>query len=94
MKKTLEQQIANAISAKSLLDNPTLKDAFEEIKQSYINALIAAPLRDVEGMQKIKMMIGTVDKLKQTLEIYVNGGKVAEKELSWLQRAKQKLKVV
>jgi len=85
---------ARGISARALLENKTLVDAFREIREHYVSALVSAPLRDVEGMQKIKMMIGTVDKLKETLEVYVSSGKVAEKELSWLERAKKKLRVV
>ena len=89
--KNLEKQVSRGERARQLLENSVLPEAFAAIKEVYTKALVEAPIRDIEGIQKLKIMIGLVDKLKETLETFVNDGKVAVKELSWLQKKAGKM---
>lgn len=73
-------EIARGHSAARLLGDPLIAEAFDLIRAEYISAWEAAPVRDVEGRERIWAHLQALGKVKAHLETVVNTGKMAEKQ--------------
>ena len=62
--------------AQELLDDPVLDQAFTDVKQDFIDAIVATGPEDIEGMQKAKICIHLVDKVREKLERKVKNAKL------------------
>ena len=81
--KELDRQ--RGINARLLLETPLLVEAFAETRKEYIAAWEKTPVRDHEGREKLWLMVRTLDKVKGHLQTVMEGGKLAERELTDLQ---------
>lgn len=81
--KELDRQ--RGINARLLLETPLLVEAFTETRAEYIAAWEKTPVRDHEGREKLWLMVRTLDKVKGHLLTVMEGGKLAERELTDLQ---------
>lgn len=78
---TLEEQVYNADRAKEVLDNEAFQAAVREIQAEIMQQWETSPARDVEGREKLWLMLGLLKKLTTTLETTMAGGRHAMAEL-------------
>ena len=80
MDKT-EYEIQRGERAEALLQDELLNDCLETIKQGYMEKWQESPERDVEGRERIRLMVKTVDLLRAELRSVLDTGKVAKATL-------------
>jgi hypothetical protein len=78
---SLDADLDRASRAKALLDNPTLQEAFALVAQAIHEAWEAAPVRDTEGQQILKLELKLLANVKAQLELAIADGKKAAFEL-------------
>jgi hypothetical protein len=86
---TPEQEAQRGQDAKRLLDDPLLKEAFDAIEQEFVDQWKKAPVRDVEGREKLWLMLQLLNKVHSHLEAVMASGRLAEATLA--QRLKRRL---
>lgn len=84
-----EQEAQRGQDAKRLLEEPLLKEAFETIEQELIEQWKQAPARDVEGREKLWLMLHLLNKVHGHLESVMASGQLAQATLA--QRVKRAL---
>ena len=89
MDKT-EYEIRRGERAEALLQDELLNDCLETIKQGYMDKWLDSPERDVEGRERLRLMVKTVDLLRTELQCVLDTGKVAKPTLR--QRAGETLR--
>jgi vacuolar-type H+-ATPase subunit B/Vma2 len=90
---TIEQRIYNGDQARLVLENEAFAAAFADMKAEFSTAMFATQARDVEGREKLYMMVKLADKLEAILRASLDDGKLAKHELrherSLAERAKE-----
>lgn len=86
MTKPLEQRIYDGDQARLVLENEAFTQAFADIRQEYTTAWMDSPARDVDGREKLYLMLKLTDKLQATLEAAMTDGKLARIELEHQER--------
>jgi len=89
MTDKLEYEIRRGERAEALLQDELLNDTLETIKQGYMERWLDSPERDVEGRERLRLMVKTVDLLRSELQVVLDTGKLAKQTLR--QRAGQTL---
>lgn len=79
---TPEQEIYRAQRAKYLLDNEVFVDAFDQIKAEISEQWKSSPARDVEGREKLWLMLRMLERVQACLTATMDGGKLARAELA------------
>jgi len=90
MTDKLELEIDRGEHAERLLRDPLLNSTLDRIEQEYIEKWKSSPARDEVGRETLWLMVKTVHKFRQELEIVLDAGKSAKATLA--QRAGQTLK--
>lgn len=80
---TLESRIYDGEQARQVLENPAFAKAFDDIKTEYINVWMNSPARDVEGREKLFLMLKQVEKLQITLTSAMEDGKMARVQMEY-----------
>lgn len=75
---TIEQRIYDAAKANEVLENEAFQKAFEDIRKEYIDAWTNSPARDVDGREKLYLMLQLTNKLQATLHGMLADGKQAQ----------------
>ncbi len=88
----LHEERSKAARAKTILDDPLVAGAFDNLEERYMQALRDAPLRDVVGLQTLKIMLATVSQVRQHLEEMIRTGKLADKRLEIIDRMREEIK--
>jgi hypothetical protein len=78
---SLDADLDRASRAKALLDNSTFQEAFALVAQAIHEAWEAAPVRDTEGQQILKLQLKLLSDVRANLERAIADGKVAAHEL-------------
>jgi hypothetical protein len=78
---TLEKRIYDGDRAREVLENEAFSQAIADIKQEYTNAWMNSPTRDVEGREKLYLLLKLADKLEATLAAALTDGKMARIDL-------------
>ena len=86
---TPEQEQQRGRDAQRLLEDPLLIEAFDTLEQEIMRSWKTAPARDVEGREKLWMMLHLLQKARNHLESVMQSGKLAEATLA--QRARRAL---
>lgn len=81
MAKTIEQRRYDGERAREVLQNEAFAQAFEDIRQEITKTWMDSPARDMEGREKLHMMLKLTDKLQATLEAALNDGTMAKLQL-------------
>lgn len=81
--RPLEQRIYDGDQAKEVLANPAFAQAFEDIKQEYINVWMNSPARDEEAREKLYLMVRLTCKLEETLKGMMADGKMARVQVEY-----------
>ncbi len=88
---TPEQEIYRANRAKEVIENEAYIEAFEMIHTEIKNQWETSPARDTTGRETLWLMQGLLKKLQSALEMTMQSGKLAQKELEHRSKV-QKLK--
>lgn len=78
---TLEQRIYNADRAREVLENEAYQQVFTDAKQEITDQWTKSPARDVEGREKLWLMLSLLSKLEAMLQESLDSGKLAKLEL-------------
>ena len=77
----IEQKIARGVEAQSLLNNELFNQAFTDIKSEILEQWQNSPARDIEGREKLFLMLKMAEKFKANLTRVIETGKIAQIEL-------------
>ena len=87
--KNLSTDIKKGISAKSLLDDDSFKEAVKTLKATYIQGMLDTPIRDSEGRDILCLSHKVLDAIVQQLETVADGGTIAKNDLEELRKMKK-----
>lgn len=85
-----EHEIRRGEHAATLLNDELLQEVFATMKQEYMTKWLDSPERDVEGRERLRMMVKLLDKLRGDLAMVLETGKFAK--LSLAQEIGERLK--
>ena len=77
----LRQEMQVGQDIEILLQNETLKNTFNDLKQIYLNEMINTKLQDDDARRKCYELYHTVNQFEKHLEEYVTTGKLAKQTL-------------
>lgn len=77
----MSEAIQDGQEAERLLQHPLLTQAFELIEQDIQKQWLNSPARDVEGREKLHLMVKMLHRLKFQLQSVVENGKIMQKTL-------------
>lgn len=89
---TISERISNADRAREVLDNEAFQQAFEDIKQELTEQWKTSPARDLEGREKLFLMLKMLEKVEICLKSSLDSGKLAAKELEYQESMAKKAK--
>ena len=78
---TNEQEVARALDAQRVLDNPAYAEAIEALKGQIIEQWKTCPVRDREGQMLLLQLAKLADKFDGLLRGMVEGGKLAQHKI-------------
>jgi hypothetical protein len=78
---SLDADMERAQQAIAVVNNPAFKNGFDLVAQAIHEAWEAAPVRDVEGQQILKLQLKLLGDLRANLERAIADGKMAAHEL-------------
>lgn len=78
MTDKLESAVRRAKHAAALMDDPVLNEALDRLEQLETEALIACP---PDELQERRAYVAAVRKLRLTLRTFLDGGKIAQRDL-------------
>lgn len=78
----LEERINRGVKAREILDSEIYLEAYDTLRQEIIDQWQQSPARDVEGREKLYLMLGIIDKLRATMQTIMESGKLAQLELN------------
>ncbi len=89
----IEQRIYDGNRAREILENPVFAEALKAIQEEITEQWKQTPARDVEGREKMWLMLKISEKFEATIRSTLETGKLAELELkhqqTLLERAKE-----
>lgn len=71
-------KIDRAQRVKRLLNDPELKDAFENTRTAIFQKIEQTPIRDTEGLTQLRLCLKLLNDVRANLDQIVNDGKLAE----------------
>ena len=86
MDKT-EKQIREGSRAQLLLNDPLLKQAFEDLLETYKQEIFFTNFADDEKRRSLWMAYNMVDKIRGHLQTIMESGKLAQKDLELLHKS-------
>lgn len=78
---TPEQELYLANRAKEVLENEAYTKAFDDITAEIMDQWKNSPARDVEGREKLWLMLSLLEKVQLSLKATMDGGTVAKDAL-------------
>jgi hypothetical protein len=83
----LETQIRQAKRAQVLLNDPLLKQAFEDLLETYRQEIFNTNFADDEKRRSLWMAFNMLDKIRGHLQSIMESGKLAQKDLELLNKS-------
>lgn len=74
---TPQQEVERGERARRILEDELYINAFSVVKDYLMRKWSATDLQDVATREQLFLQVGLLDKLKSTLEFYLQNGKVA-----------------
>ena len=87
MMDKLEIQIRQGKRAQVLLNDPLLKQAFEDLLETYKNEIFNTNFADDEKRRSLWMAYNMLDKIRGHLQTIMESGKLAQKDLELLNKS-------
>lgn len=84
-----ERDIFRGERAQRLLEDELLTEAFATIEQEYTRKWLESPERDVEGRERLRLMIKSLHRLRTELTVVLQTGQVAKHNLTLMEKARQ-----
>ena len=82
----MDKQIREGKRAAQLLDDPLLKQAFEDLLETYKQEIFNTNFADDNRRRSLWMAYNMVDKIRGHLQTIMESGKLASKDLELLQK--------
>ena len=82
----MDKQIREGKRAAQLLDAPLLKQAFEDLLETYKQEIFNTNFADDNRRRSLWMAYNMVDKIRGHLQTIMESGKLASKDLELLQK--------
>ena len=82
-----ETQIREGKRAQVLLNDPLLKQAFEDLLETYKQEIFFTNFADDEKRRSLWMAYNMVDKIRGHLQTIMESGKLAQKDLELLNKS-------
>ena len=86
MMDKLETQLRRGKRAQALLDDPLLKQAFEDLLETYKDQIFNTNFADDDKRKSLWMAYNMLDKIKGHLQTVMESGKIAQKDLELLNK--------
>ena len=86
MMDKLETQLRRGKRAQALLDDPLLKQAFEDLLETYKDQIFNTNFADDDKRKSLWMAYNMLDKIKGHLQTVMEGGRLAQKDLELLNK--------
>ena len=77
----IDVNLARGARAKEILENEIYIETFDIVESELLAAWKSSPVRDVDGREKLFLMLGLLTKLKLALQSTMDTGKIAQHEL-------------
>lgn len=88
---TQDETFRRAEEAKSVLSDPSLKEAFADIEQAYVEALLDCKKDDDLGRFRLSEGMRVLRLVKRHLEARVEAGVLAARDVEELRRGRSRL---
>lgn len=88
---TQEATVRRAEEAKAVLSDPALKEAFADLEQAYVEALLECKKEDDLGRFRLSEGMRVLRLVKRHLESHVEAGALAVRDLEDLRRGRSGL---
>ena len=82
----MDKQIREGKRAAQLLDDPLLKQAFEDLLETYRQEIFNTNFADDDKRKSLWMAYNMLDKIRGHLQSIMESGKLASKDLELLQK--------
>lgn len=79
---SLENEIRRGEHAAQLLNDELLQEAFATIEKEYTAQWLSSPERDVEGRERLRLMVKTLHRLQLELQSTLETGHIAKATLA------------
>lgn len=76
-----EQAVVRGEHARHILEDELFKEAMQTLEKDIFEAWRQTPIRDVEGQQKLLLMIQTARKFRAIFETLIQSGEIAKNDL-------------
>ena len=76
--KTVEERVAQANEAETLLQSPVFVEACELLEEKYINAWISSGIGDEQKREQFYLSLRVLSEVKLEIESMINSGKIAK----------------
>jgi hypothetical protein len=83
----IETQVREGKRAQVLLNDPLLKQAFEDLLETYKQEIFNTSFTDDDKRRSLWMAYNMLDKIKGHLQTIMESGKLAQKDLELLQKS-------
>jgi hypothetical protein len=84
-----QDDVARGIRARAILDDPLVADAFAALERECLAEWRRAPARDVDGRERIWLMLKLTERLKAHFETLIAYGTLAGDRLATLDRERR-----
>jgi hypothetical protein len=84
-----DSEIARGERARAILDDPLVAEAFAAIERQCLEEWRAAPARDVEGRERLWLMLKLAERLRGHFESLVESGRLAGGRAVLLERERR-----
>jgi hypothetical protein len=88
----LEQRLYNGDQARLVLENEVFQQVFADYKAEITEQWTKSPARDMEGREKLWLMLSMLNKLEAMLKTTLDTGKLAQLDLEHQRTLAQRLK--
>ena len=85
--KNLDQKVREGQRAHQLLEDPLLKQAFEDLLETYKLEIFHTSFADDEKRRSLWMAYNMLDKIRGHLQSIMESGKLAQKDLELLNKS-------
>ena len=87
MMDKIETQVREGKRAQVLLNDPLLKQAFEDLLETYKQEIFYTSFTDDDKRRSLWMAYNMVDKIRGHLQSIIEGGQLAQKDLELLHKS-------
>ena len=82
---TTEERIYDGNRAREILENPVFQQVFTDYRTEITDQWQKSPARDLEGREKLWLMLSMLTKLESMLQTTLDSGKLSMKDLEYKQ---------